>query len=164
MYAISCIFPENPTRINKITIKIIKFWNLKKDISRYKFWKQILEFSHIFPYMDYRQVVIIHFIYPRTCLLDSVVIRQKRYIHLPFSLLIWLFYIIEIVYLCNTISCLFVYSGVQKILCCIFVLFFFVLGTLCCQFRSIVHFWLLLRYYLRLCSPELEQTTNIEAM
>jgi hypothetical protein len=29
---------------------------------------------------------------------------------------------------------LFAYSGVQYILCCAFVLFFFVLCTLCCQF------------------------------
>ena len=33
---------------------------------------------------------------------------------------------------------LFVYSGVQLILCCVFVLFFFVLCTLCCQFLWIV--------------------------
>ena len=36
--------------------------------------------------------------------------------------------------------CLFVDSGVQHILCCVFVLFFFVLCTLCCQFFWIVHF------------------------
>jgi hypothetical protein len=34
--------------------------------------------------------------------------------------------------------CLFAYSGVKHILC--FVLFFFVLCTLCCQFLWIVHF------------------------
>ena len=34
------------------------------------------------------------------------------------------------------------YSGVQHMLCCVFVLFFFVLCTLCCQFLWIVHFWL----------------------
>jgi len=33
---------------------------------------------------------------------------------------------------------LFVYSGVEHILCCVFVLFFFVLCTLCCQFLWIV--------------------------
>ena len=38
--------------------------------------------------------------------------------------------------------CLFVYSGVQHIFCRAFVLFFFVLCTLCCQFLCIVHFWL----------------------
>jgi energy-coupling factor transporter transmembrane protein EcfT len=32
-----------------------------------------------------------------------------------------------------------VYSGVQYILCCVFVLFFFVLCTLCCQFLWTVH-------------------------
>jgi hypothetical protein len=37
---------------------------------------------------------------------------------------------------------LFTYSGVQHMLCCVFVLFFFVLCTLCCQFLRIVHSWL----------------------
>ena len=36
--------------------------------------------------------------------------------------------------------CLFVYSDVQHILCCVFVLFFFVLCILCCLFLWIVHF------------------------
>jgi hypothetical protein len=43
---------------------------------------------------------------------------------------------------------LFAYSGVQHILCCVFVLFFFILCTLCCQFLWIVHFCLSLRYSL----------------
>jgi hypothetical protein len=43
---------------------------------------------------------------------------------------------------------LFVDSGVQHIFCYVFVLFFFVLCTLCCQFLWIVHFWLPLRYSL----------------
>jgi len=38
--------------------------------------------------------------------------------------------------------CLFLYCGVQHILCCDFALFFFVLCTLCCQFLWIVLFWL----------------------
>jgi energy-coupling factor transporter transmembrane protein EcfT len=38
--------------------------------------------------------------------------------------------------------CLFAYNGVQHILCCVFVLFFFVLCTLCCQFLWIVLFWI----------------------
>jgi hypothetical protein len=38
--------------------------------------------------------------------------------------------------------CLFGYSGVQHILCCVFVLLFFVM---CTQFLWIVHFWLPLR-------------------
>jgi hypothetical protein len=42
--------------------------------------------------------------------------------------------------------CWFVYSGVQHILCCAFVLFFFLLCTLCCQYLKIVLFWLPLRY------------------
>ena len=37
---------------------------------------------------------------------------------------------------------LFVYSGVQRILCCVFVLFVFVLCTLYCQFLWIVNLWL----------------------
>ena len=35
--------------------------------------------------------------------------------------------------------CLFAYSGDQDILCCVFVLFFFVLCTLCCHFLWIVN-------------------------
>ena len=44
--------------------------------------------------------------------------------------------------------CLFAHSGDQHILCCVFVLFFFVLCTLCCQFLWIAHVWLPLRYSL----------------
>jgi len=43
---------------------------------------------------------------------------------------------------------LFVHMGVQHILCCVFLLFFFVLCTLCCQFLWMIHFWLLLRHSL----------------
>ena len=46
--------------------------------------------------------------------------------------------------------CLLTYSGVHHILCCVFVLFFVLLGNLCCQFLWIVHFWLPLRYSLTL--------------
>ena len=38
------------------------------------------------------------------------------------------------------VICVFTNSDVQHILCCVFVLFFFVLCTLCCQFLWIVHF------------------------
>ena len=41
------------------------------------------------------------------------------------------------------------YTGVQHILCCVVVLFVFVLCTLCWQFLWIVHFWLPLRYSLK---------------
>jgi hypothetical protein len=44
--------------------------------------------------------------------------------------------------------CLFAYSGVQHILCCVFILFFFILWTLSCQFLWIVQFRLPLRYSL----------------
>jgi len=44
--------------------------------------------------------------------------------------------------------CLLAYSGVKHIVCCVFVLFFFLLCTLCCQFLWIVHFWLSLWYSL----------------
>jgi len=44
--------------------------------------------------------------------------------------------------------CLFAYGGVQHILFCVFVFFFFVLGTICFQFLWIVQFWLPLRYSL----------------
>ena len=45
--------------------------------------------------------------------------------------------------------CLLTHSGVQHILCCVFVLCFFVLCTLCCQFLLIVHFWMPLLYSLK---------------
>ena len=38
-------------------------------------------------------------------------------------------------------------SGVQHILCCVFVLFVFVLCIQCCQFLWIVHFWLPLQVF-----------------
>jgi hypothetical protein len=41
-----------------------------------------------------------------------------------------------------------IHSGVQHILCYVFVLFVFLLCTLCCQFPWIVHFWVPLRYSL----------------
>jgi hypothetical protein len=43
---------------------------------------------------------------------------------------------------------LFVHSGVQHILCCVFVLFVFVLSILCCQFLWIVHLLLTLLFSL----------------
>jgi hypothetical protein len=43
---------------------------------------------------------------------------------------------------------LFACSDIQHILCCVFVLFFFVLCALCCQFLWIVIFLLPLRYSL----------------
>jgi hypothetical protein len=46
--------------------------------------------------------------------------------------------------------CLFAYSGVQYILCCVFVLFFFILCTLCFQILWIANFWLPLRYSLKI--------------
>jgi len=41
--------------------------------------------------------------------------------------------------------CLFAYSGVQHILCCVFALFVFALCILYCQYLWIVHSWLPLR-------------------
>jgi hypothetical protein len=41
--------------------------------------------------------------------------------------------------------CFLAYSGVQHLLCYVYVSFFLVLCTLCCQFLWIVHFWLPLR-------------------
>ena len=49
---------------------------------------------------------------------------------------------------CLRYLCLLAYSGVQHILCYVFVLFVFLLCTLCCQFPWIVHFWEPLRYSL----------------
>ena len=48
----------------------------------------------------------------------------------------------------NHCLCLFAHNGFQHILCCVFVLFFFISCTLCCQFLWIVHFWLPIRYSL----------------
>jgi hypothetical protein len=44
--------------------------------------------------------------------------------------------------------CLFAYSCVQHILCCVFAIVFWVLCTQCCQFLLIVYFGLPLRYSL----------------
>jgi len=44
--------------------------------------------------------------------------------------------------------CVFPYSGVQHILCCVFVLFFFVSCTVCCHFSGLCIFVLPLRYSL----------------
>ena len=52
--------------------------------------------------------------------------------------------------------CLFAYSSVQHILCC--VLFVFVL---CSQFLWIVHFWLPLRFSLMFIYKKMEQAINI---
>ena len=38
--------------------------------------------------------------------------------------------------------CLFAYSAVQHILCCVFVLFALVLYTICCQFLWVVCFFI----------------------
>jgi len=46
--------------------------------------------------------------------------------------------------------CLFVHSDVQHILCCVFVLLFFVLCTLCCQFLWNLHLLLSFGILLRL--------------
>ena len=44
--------------------------------------------------------------------------------------------------------CLLACSGVRQIYYCVFLLFFFVLCILCCQFLWMIHFWLPLRYSL----------------
>jgi len=49
---------------------------------------------------------------------------------------------------CLRYLCLLAYSCDLRILCCVFVLFYFVLCTLCRQFLWIVHFWLAIRYSL----------------
>jgi len=51
------------------------------------------------------------------------------------------------------VICVFAHSGVQHILCCVFVLFFFILCALCCQFLWIDHLWLSLRCFLTLIPP-----------
>ena len=49
---------------------------------------------------------------------------------------------------CMSYLCLLACSGVQHILYCVFLFFFFVLCTLSCQYPWIVLLWLPLRYYL----------------
>ena len=44
------------------------------------------------------------------------------------------------------------YRCVQHLLCCVFVLFLYVVCAICCQFLWIVHFWLSLPYSLLLSS------------
>ena len=57
---------------------------------------------------------------------------------------------------------LFAQSGVQHILCCVFVLFLFILCDLCCQFLWIVHFFLLpLRYSLTVIYSIVESRVSI---
>ena len=48
---------------------------------------------------------------------------------------------------CLHYLCLFGYSGVYHKVRCVFLLFFFLLCTLCCPFLWIVHFWLLLSVF-----------------
>ena len=57
-------------------------------------------------------------------------------------------YVIRLVCLC-----LFVHSGVQHILRCVFALFVFVLCTQCCQFLWFVHIGLPFRYSLKFICP-----------
>ena len=62
--------------------------------------------------------------------------------------------------------CLLAYSGVENILCCFFILFFFaVLWTICCQFLSNVNFLLPLRYSLMFIESfiELQKRENCSA-
>ena len=51
-------------------------------------------------------------------------------------------------------------SVVQRILCCIYILFFFVLCNLCCQFVWIVLFWLPLRYSLTFIYTENKRSSH----
>ena len=83
--------------------------------------------------------------------LISFLVRSVLFIFVVFCVVLlcvftFLFVGVPMFYLCYL--CLFVHCGVQHILCYVFVLFFFVLCTLCCQFLWIVHFWLPLRYSL----------------
>ena len=58
--------------------------------------------------------------------------------------------------------CLLVYNGVQHILCVCFVLFFFVLCILLCQFLWIVPFWLPLRFSLTFINVYLRRNVKID--
>ena len=72
--------------------------------------------------------------------LDKIILK-----HFPIGSYCCLWEGSSLIYVC---LCLFAYSGVQLILWCVFVLFFFVLCTLCCQFILIVHYWLPIHYSL----------------
>ena len=63
---------------------------------------------------------------------------------------------------CLRCLCFFMHSGVQHILCCVFVLFFFVLCTLCFKFLWIVNFWLPLRYSLTFICSSTSQILTTE--
>ena len=54
----------------------------------------------------------------------------------------------DICWRAHVLFMLFVCSGVQRILRCVFSLFFEVWCALCCQYLWIVHFWLAIRYSL----------------
>ena len=56
--------------------------------------------------------------------------------------------------------CLFTHSGVQHILCCVFVLFFLVLCTLCFKFLWIVHLLITPLYSLTFIHVLVEITEN----
>jgi hypothetical protein len=61
--------------------------------------------------------------------------------------------------------CLFAYSGVQHIMCCVFALFFFVLYYLCYQFLWIVRFWLPFRYSLAFIShPGVKSYLHVDCL
>jgi hypothetical protein len=63
---------------------------------------------------------------------------------------------------CLRCLCFFVHSGLQHILCCVFVLFFFVLCTLCFKFLWIVNFWLPLWYSLTFICSNTSQILTTE--
>ena len=52
--------------------------------------------------------------------------------------------------------CLLAHSGVQHILCCVFVLFVFVICTISCQFLWVVNFWIALQCFLTFISSCIE--------
>ena len=69
--------------------------------------------------------------------------RIKMMFGSPLSLVVCMGFVAYLRYLY-----FFVHSGVQHILCCVFVLLVFALCTLCCQFLWIINFLLPLRYSL----------------
>ena len=71
---------------------------------------------------------------------------RKNYVRFVFTW--YLFKRVHVLFTLFVFVC--AHSGDQHILCCVFVLFVFVLRTLCCKFICIVHFWFPNRYSLKL--------------
>ena len=97
--------------------------------------------------------LIAHFYYQWLSILSTLKIREGEKLMMSVAISAWKICSIRLclqLFVGGLMSylrclCLFAHSGVQHILCCAFVLFFFVLSALYCWFLWIVHFWLTIR-------------------